>query len=255
MIIDIGSGHKPYSKADILLEYKNAGNDERWNKDIVADRPTIIYEGLSIPFHDKSFDFSICRHVVEHVKTPGAFLKEIERISKGGYIETPTEIAELVFTTYDKHLWILDLVDNTLIIRNKLFQNTSKFGKLFDYLCENEKGFEDFFYWKRRSLFFIEYYWNKVIDFKIVKENENLLIDLSDHNILERITKLNKKNRGLTIPIKKRRATGKEVDRFLLQSLRTPCCNADILYSKNTYKCINCSKEFKRKGMIIYMYL
>ena len=111
MIIDIGSGHKPHNHASILLEYRKAGDEHRWNRKLKIDRPTIIYYGYKMPFKDKVFSFSMCRHVLEHVDSPRRFLNEIQRISNAGYIETPSEISELIFTPYEEHKWVIYLDD------------------------------------------------------------------------------------------------------------------------------------------------
>ena len=47
-------------------------------------------EGDKTPFADKEFDFVIATHIAEHVPDPKKFMAELMRISKRGYIETPT---------------------------------------------------------------------------------------------------------------------------------------------------------------------
>ena len=48
-----------------------------------------------LPFADKSFDFVYCRHVVEDLYNPFLLLKEMDRVGKAGYIETPSPMCEL----------------------------------------------------------------------------------------------------------------------------------------------------------------
>lgn len=47
------------------------------------------------PFPDKYFEFSFCSHVLEDVRDPLAVLREISRVSRAGYIETPSRAREI----------------------------------------------------------------------------------------------------------------------------------------------------------------
>ena len=44
--------------------------------------------------NDNEFDFVIASHVIEHIEDFEFFLKELERISKKGYIELPTRLGD-----------------------------------------------------------------------------------------------------------------------------------------------------------------
>jgi|ERR1035437_1705925 hypothetical protein len=254
MIIDIGSGHKPHKDADILLEYKSGGNEHRWGKNLKINRPTLIYDGPKMPFKDNSFDFSICRHVLEHVDFPTKFLGEINRISYAGYIETPSEIAELTFTPYDQHKWIIHLSGNKLFLKKKLKTNISRFGKLFDYLCDNEEKFETYFYWKRRGLFFIEYFWKEKINFQIVRSSEKTFVNLYDPKTLRNLTKLNRANHFPKISNETKKNNRSNVFNFLEKQIITPCCSEGVKYYKDYFLCRGCSRKYPIKGNLIEMY-
>ncbi len=47
------------------------------------------------PYPDKYFEFAFCSHVLEDVRDPLAVLREISRVSRGGYIETPSRAREI----------------------------------------------------------------------------------------------------------------------------------------------------------------
>ncbi|MCX6296174.1 MAG: methyltransferase domain-containing protein [Bacteroidetes bacterium] len=253
MILDIGSGHKPYKQADILLENYSSGNEHRWGQDIVTDRPTILYNGDFFPFKDKAFDFSTSFHVLEHVDHPDKFLEEIERISKAGYIETPSEIAELVFTPYDKHKWIIYNDSGKLIIKKKLIENTSKLGKLFDYLCDNEHGFNDYFYFKRKSLFFVEYYWKNKINYQIVDASEENFNNLYDDKTLKKLSTRNRISNSIKTHFKYHAKTLSEVLLFLEKNIITPCCKTGVLHKQNDFICKSCSREYSIQGKKIFL--
>jgi ubiquinone/menaquinone biosynthesis C-methylase UbiE len=48
-----------------------------------------------LPYEDKEFDFVYCRHVLEDLIYPFRVIKEMQRVAKAGYIETPSPMAEL----------------------------------------------------------------------------------------------------------------------------------------------------------------
>ncbi|WP_448526992.1 methyltransferase domain-containing protein [Parathermosynechococcus lividus] len=48
----------------------------------------------SLPYADNSIDFIYCRHVVEDLYNPFWLCKEMSRVAKAGYIETPSPISE-----------------------------------------------------------------------------------------------------------------------------------------------------------------
>ena len=86
LVLDVGSGSSPH-RADVLLE-RYLDPKHRYRA-MVIDRPTVLADACKTPFRDKAFDFVIAFHVLEHVPDPAAFLNELQRIGKAGYIETP----------------------------------------------------------------------------------------------------------------------------------------------------------------------
>jgi SAM-dependent methyltransferase len=47
------------------------------------------------PWPDKFFDFSFCSHLLEDVRDPLAVVRELSRVAKAGYIETPSRAREI----------------------------------------------------------------------------------------------------------------------------------------------------------------
>lgn len=97
-VVDIGCGHCPFPRADIGVDMLDRPILERiWDNQKVTTRPATIKADFTepLPFADKEFDFVYCRHTIEDMCAPFSLLKEMQRIGKGGYIETPSPIAEL----------------------------------------------------------------------------------------------------------------------------------------------------------------
>jgi ubiquinone/menaquinone biosynthesis C-methylase UbiE len=67
---------------------------ERIEHGLTKDRPLVMGLAENLPFKDKSFDFVIASHVLEHSSDPERFLKELSRVAKGGYIS----IAQMLFS-------------------------------------------------------------------------------------------------------------------------------------------------------------
>ncbi len=93
-VLEIGPGAHPYHRSDVLLE-KQFDDEKEYarqfgnNEKLHTDKELIFYSGDRFPFEDKSFDYVICSHVLEHVIDLPQFLSEVFRVSNRGYFEFP----------------------------------------------------------------------------------------------------------------------------------------------------------------------
>ena len=178
-VLEIGSGHNPKTRSDVLCD-KFIEDDEQRGGKIIADRPIVEADGQFLPFADKAFDYVICSHVLEHVEDPTQLIAELTRVSHRGYIETPSEIGERIYG-WHYHNWVVNLIDNRLILQKN--HKHPEFGKLFHTLAAKDK------YWKRfhithHSLFLVQYEWEDKIDYEILRE-QNSPLDLESPETLE----------------------------------------------------------------------
>lgn len=104
VIMDIGSGHNPVPKANILADFFPEDTVHRATS-LVEDRPVVVCSVERIPMLDKAIDFAICSHIVEHVDSPIRAGKELGRIAKAGYIETPAYGKDILVGTGSMHKW------------------------------------------------------------------------------------------------------------------------------------------------------
>ena len=88
-VLEIGPGHLPFSKATDFCGW-TMEEKGRLNNYKIADASSEM-----LPYKDKEFDFVYCRHVIEDLWNPVNCLKEISRIAKEGYIETPSVVCEM----------------------------------------------------------------------------------------------------------------------------------------------------------------
>jgi len=132
-VLEVGSGHNPMHRSDILSDKYVENCRQRGGKIKIDNRPFIQCDAHKLPFKTDSFDYIICRHVIEHLDNPGEFLEEISRVGKRGYIECPSLIWELLHPTRDYHKWYILEVKNTLVFKKKpLSACKSIFGTLFE---------------------------------------------------------------------------------------------------------------------------
>lgn len=89
-----------------------------WGGDIKLD-----FECDPLPYQDEEVAFAYCRHTLEDLAYPEHLLREIARTSQGGYIETPSPLAELSrgidadysgHRGYRHHRWIVWSYDGYL---------------------------------------------------------------------------------------------------------------------------------------------
>ena len=156
-VLDIGCGYSANENANVICDIQDLSN-------FYKDKSFVKLENKKLPFKDNQFDFVIASHVIEHVEDIEYFIKELERISKRGYIEVPTTLEDnLVFENKKDHLWHMnfDDTDLKLLITKKIqylepvltVSSLQKLRKIF-----------------KSSLVF-ELYWENSIDYKIDKTN------------------------------------------------------------------------------------
>jgi len=132
-VLDIGSGHHPHPRANVLADKYLLDNTERTGREakLLPGIPFVVADACSLPFKDKSFDFVICSHVAEHVEDVESFCSELNRVARMGYLETPSRFTESLLHVA-VHRWFISNRHNQLVFT--LAPNDHPlgwFGKLF----------------------------------------------------------------------------------------------------------------------------
>jgi ubiquinone/menaquinone biosynthesis C-methylase UbiE len=121
LVLDVGSGGNPYPRANVLLDaYEETF--ERYHSKLVKDRPLVYGLVENMPFKDKCFDFVIASHVLEHVSDPAAFLSELMRVAKAGYIETPDAFIERLIPFRFHRLEVTERNDRLVIYKKSSWE-------------------------------------------------------------------------------------------------------------------------------------
>lgn len=116
-VVDVGSGGYPFPLATHLVDMYPDGTSHRTEKLVLDGKKFTIANVEKLPFNDKEFDFSYCSHLLEHVNDPMKACEELMRISKRGYIETPTKTSDIMFNFLklkDHHKWYTVIEGNTI---------------------------------------------------------------------------------------------------------------------------------------------
>ncbi len=117
LVLEVGSGGSPYFRSNVLIDAYEETRERHWVP-FIKDRPSVLGVGEALPFKDKTFDFVIASHVLEHSSDPEHFLHELQRVAKAGYIETPGAFMERINPYWD-HRSEVSVFDDVLIVKKK----------------------------------------------------------------------------------------------------------------------------------------
>ncbi|MFL2889598.1 MAG: class I SAM-dependent methyltransferase [Pelagibacteraceae bacterium] len=158
-ILDIGCGYTAHNRATTIADVQDFSK-------FYKDKNFIKINEKKLPFKDKEFDFVIASHVIEHVEDFQFFLKELERISKKGYIELPTRLGDnLVFENVKDHIWWFVFDDvNKVLIASRRNQSISPFLSV-----STSKKFDHMF----RESMVLELLWEDKIEFMLDNKINN----------------------------------------------------------------------------------
>lgn len=118
-VLEVGPGNRPTFRADVLVE-KFLGDDthRRGGLRIFPHQQLVNAAAEALPFADKEFDYVICNQVLEHSDDPAQFLREVTRVGKAGYIETPSLLGEWLFPK-KSHRWVVLNIGDKLVLYDK----------------------------------------------------------------------------------------------------------------------------------------
>lgn len=163
LVLDVGAGGNPYPRSDVLMD-RLTGAEHRCGESMMIDRPVVFGDASRMPFKDKAFDFVIASHILEHMAEPETFLKELQRVGKAGYIETPNALFERLCPYHIHCLEVLDK-DGVLHIHKKR-------GPVEDSFLGNQGLLEDGTPWGRQmfdspQMFHVRHFWKGEIRYKV----------------------------------------------------------------------------------------
>lgn len=165
LVLEVGAGGNPYPRANVLLDAMES-TIERNEQNLIVDRPLVLGLCEELPFKNKSFDFVIASHVLEHTDNPERFLTELMRVGKAGYIETPDGWFEKM-CAFTFHRLEVSADNGKLLIRKKKSWKPDEIAKLWDIKLANSKELSDFLR-INPDLNYLRFYWKDSIEFEIL---------------------------------------------------------------------------------------
>lgn len=166
-VIDIGGGHCPLPEATVVVEYNLTSGHDRDGHSAVLDARYVEGDAQALQFPDGSFDFAYASHVFEHVRDPAAACREMMRVARRGFIETPRKMTEL-YAGYPSHRWLVDVVDGVLTFERRWFIESPFHNCLLAHV-HNFQDARDQALIRFRNLCCVQFAWEGRFDFKVVE--------------------------------------------------------------------------------------
>lgn len=178
LVLEVGSGGNPYPRANVLLDaYEDT--IERYHIPLVKDRPLVFGVVERMPFRDKAFDFVIASHVLEHSVDPVNFLRELMRVSKAGYIETPDAFCERLIPFRFHRLEVTNEQGKIRIWKKPSWRPHGELVDLFEKKVKGKKFIQ--LMQKHPEPFYMRYYWEDSIAYEVANPDVDASWPLPSH--------------------------------------------------------------------------
>jgi len=253
LVLDVGSGGNPYPRANVLLDaYEDSV--ERYNLPLIKDRPLVFGLAERMPFRDKVFDFVIASHVLEHSSDPEAFISELMRVGKAGYIETPDGFFERINPFRFHRLEVFDK-DRQLIIIKK--PDWKPYPELVDMYERKMKDAEFIRFLSRHPTpFYVRYYWQDKIDYTVLNPEVDAnwpLPVVAEGSYQERHGGARLLFLKLVRAVFSQGARNKSID--LMPLLRCPsCAEGELQRAAAGLRCASCGLEYALHDQVPVLY-
>jgi SAM-dependent methyltransferase len=146
-VLEIGPGATPFARSDAFLELRYETDAQQLAQNgyagfLKTEKPVHFYDGRDFPFADKTFDYVICSHVLEHVPDVPFFLSELMRVAKSGYLEFPTFYYDYLYGI-EEHLNLLYFDGKTIQWASKTETDILKWYQVQKFFRRTlENGYE-----------------------------------------------------------------------------------------------------------------
>src|SRR2546422_3354129 len=169
LVMDIGSGDRPHPRANILLERFVENCSQRGGAVVTDDRPLVVGDITALPFLDRSIDYIICSHVLEHMETSDLLekaLSELMRVGKRGYIETPSSTFEKMLGAPYHHWYVRRQGEKIVFARKRSYAEYQDLMRVFLPLHRDSKTFFRLLF-ENFDTFFVSLHWQDKIDYSV----------------------------------------------------------------------------------------
>jgi SAM-dependent methyltransferase len=166
-VLDVGGGHTPFSRADVIVEIDLSEGRQRDGKKIAFEKDNrfIAADITSLPFKEKTFDFVFCSHVLEHVIDPAQACEELMRVTRRGYIETPRKWTEF-YAGHPSHRWLVDIVDGKLFFEKRRFLDSPFMNFMLPQVWKDSELYERALT-TFRNITCVQFYWEGSFEYRV----------------------------------------------------------------------------------------
>lgn len=249
LVLEVGAGGNPYARANVLLDGFEF-SPERMEADLVRDRPLVIGRCENLPFADKSFDFIIASHVLEHSSDPDSFLKELMRVGRAGYIETPEAFYERIDPFIFHRLEVTEESGVLLITKKPVWNTDPAIQAMYERKLKQSRFFRSGNLWP--DALAIRFYWTDKISYCIANPQTDCAWDLPAMPKGASAPRARIVLRGLMRALFSQRSRNRKLD--LIPILRCVQCRQTVCkrVSEDVVRCGGCGHEYEiRNGAII----
>jgi len=253
LVLEVGSGGNPYARSNVLLD-AYIETRERHYEPLVSDRKTVLGFGENLPFKNKSFDFVIASHVLEHSGDPEKFLSELERVAKAGYIEVPDAFFERLNPYIDHRLEITRDKNKLVIKKKERSVPDLELSKLYEARVKPliANGLIPKFPFR----FHIRYYWKDKINYEITNpEVDAKWVSTEEYIKSDLRPSLATRFKGFMLKIARAYFSQKRRNMKIDLSTLLHCSNCqhpNLRKLTQGYSCDNCDSRYEeRNGIVI----
>ncbi|MBE9570550.1 MAG: class I SAM-dependent methyltransferase [Proteobacteria bacterium] len=159
-VLEVGGGHNPFFRADVIVDIDFVMGEHRDGVPLVLDRSKHSYVQADIsalPFPDKCFDVVLCIHVLEHVRDPSLACRELMRVARRGFLETPRKWTEY-YAGHPAHKWVVDDPGGALTFEPILYENSPFLNFALPAVWSSSELFENAAY-RYRDISCVQFQW------------------------------------------------------------------------------------------------
>ena len=185
-VLDIGGGDAPFGRANVVTDAfpdMNAHRSGRAAQIDVGGETGVTFVPCfaeELPFADNAFDVAYCRMVLEHVLDPAAACREMMRVAKRGFLETPSPLAEYLggHPTHRWIVWVERLPGEapTLVFRRKPYRR-APLGYTLRGAWFQDDAFQFRWEWQYRNVVCTQLAWEGEFAFRVEDDGDGIDYD------------------------------------------------------------------------------
>jgi len=179
-VLDIGGGSSPFRRANTVTDAYLTHNSHRGGQPVPAGHHYVECRAEELPFRDGEFDFAISRQVFEHTDDPAAACREMMRVARRGFIETPERNYDILLGPNPSHQWFISTHGTTLVFERRRFIRHPFRHIGLSFIPSSPEG-QYLIHWEFKNLSNVQYYWAGSFDYIIIDDGNGFDYHNPDH--------------------------------------------------------------------------